>query len=132
SSSASTAGKVVKVPCPSSAAGDTIEMEPSVAIVTQIFAESGPSAAAASPMRARGSAWSVSAKGRPAAVCWRTSRRLTDMPFGTVNAAIGGLPGVVIRWEAAYTQIGPEGENSGQSRAANAAGSLSPQGRGVG
>ncbi len=41
----------MKVPCPSSAAGDTIEMVPSVAIVTQIFADQGPSAAAASPIK---------------------------------------------------------------------------------
>ena len=46
SSSATTAGSVVKVPCPISAAGDTMLMVPSVAIVSHTFSESGASAKA--------------------------------------------------------------------------------------
>ena len=69
-------GSVVKVPCPISAAGDTMVMVPSVAMVSQTFGASGVSRAAASPMKSIGSAASVSAKVRPAAVPSRKSRRL--------------------------------------------------------
>ena len=75
SSSASTAAKVVNVPCPSSAAGDTIVIMPSAAIVTQRLAASGASAAAVATTTA-GSAVMVSASVRPAAVSLRNSRRL--------------------------------------------------------
>jgi hypothetical protein len=51
-------------------------MAPSGAMVTQAVALSGTSAAAASPMRLRGSAASVNAKLKPAAEVFRKSRRL--------------------------------------------------------
>ena len=46
SSSASTAGSAVKVPCPISAAGETMVMVPSIAMVSHTFGESGASARA--------------------------------------------------------------------------------------
>src|SRR5262245_37804610 len=61
-------------------------------MVTQMFADSGASAAAASPTRARGSAVSENAKLRPAADVLRKSRRLTwcvMAPSLTRNAAAG-------------------------------------------
>src|SRR3984893_13653812 len=71
SSSAITAGSVVNVPCPISAAGDTMVMVPSVAIVSHTFGDSGPSAIAAperpSPVNASGSGAAVRANVRPAA-----------------------------------------------------------------
>jgi len=80
SSSATMSGSVVKEPCPISAAGDTIEIVPSVAIDIQTLAGRAASAAAAplimaSPTSARGSAATVSANVRPAAVSLRNERR---------------------------------------------------------
>jgi hypothetical protein len=69
-------GNVVKEPCPISAAGDTIVIAPSVAIVIQALGDKDASAAAASLISVRGSAASVNAKLKPAADDLRRSRRL--------------------------------------------------------
>jgi hypothetical protein len=74
SSSAMIAGTVVKVPCPISAAGDTMVTVPSGVMVSQALGESGASALASSrPMTHSGAM--VSARVRPA-VERRKSRRL--------------------------------------------------------
>jgi hypothetical protein len=65
-------GKVVNEPCPISAAGDTMLMVPSVAIVTQTLGANGASVAAASPV-ASGAMVRVSVS---PAVSFRKSRRL--------------------------------------------------------
>jgi hypothetical protein len=83
SSSASTSARVVKVPWPISAAGDTMVVAPSGAIVTQAVSEVGalgPSASASST-NVSASGATVSASVSPAAEV-RNRRRSTEvMPW---------------------------------------------------
>jgi hypothetical protein len=80
SSSAIIAGSVVKVPCPISAAGETMVIVPSVAIVIQTFGDSALSASVApeaSPPKTARSGIAVSARVKPAAPI--KSRRLRSV-----------------------------------------------------
>ena len=103
SSSAITAGSVVNVPCPISAAGETMVIVPSVEIVSQTFGDSAASAFAvpdgsSTPKIASGSGVTVSARVRPAAAL-RKSRRLRSDVRGSMRSVMA-QPSREARWIA--------------------------------